>query len=119
MTETPEPAIKPTGETERNRDETRHEGPSRLVKASAWTGIVAGVVLSLAVIFFSGFFVGWSSGSQYGWQRGHEAGMDHGGSMMTKMMAPGATMEPGAPKCCKDMPASPEPSTSLPDPHHR
>jgi hypothetical protein len=34
-----------------------------------WVGIVVGVVFEVAVIFFSGFFLGWSSGSRYGWHR--------------------------------------------------
>ncbi len=40
--------------------------PNRLKQALAWVGIVAGVVFVVAVIFFSGFFLSWSSGGHRG-----------------------------------------------------
>jgi hypothetical protein len=36
----------------------RYDGPSLLSQVLAWVGIVAGVVFIVAVIFFSGFFLG-------------------------------------------------------------
>ena len=41
---------------------------------TAWVVIVAGVVFVVAVIFFSGLFLGWSSGAHYGWHRGYYGG---------------------------------------------
>src|SRR6187200_1470076 len=45
---------------------------SRLTAVAAWVGIVAGVVFIVAVIFFSGFFLGaHSGGGHVGWGHGH------------------------------------------------
>lgn len=115
MTETPESTNEPQHESGLVRNDDRHEEPSRLVQVSAWTGIVAGVVVSIAAIFFSGFFLGWSSGSHYGWHRGHDAGMDHSCSMMGQGgMMPGGTMGPGRPMGPQQPPTSTAPSTPRP-----
>jgi hypothetical protein len=45
------------------RDEPRH---SKLTAVAAWVGIVAGVVFTVAVIFFSGFILGAHSGGHHG-----------------------------------------------------
>ncbi len=45
------------------RDEPRH---SKLTAVAAWVGIVAGVVFTVAVIFFSGFILGAHSGGHRG-----------------------------------------------------
>lgn len=42
-----------------------------LNRALAWVGIVAGAVFVVAVVFFSGFFLNWSSGGQ---GNGHHMG---------------------------------------------
>ena len=76
MSETNEPATTPTSTTEppataaAGRDVTEHRRPSRLFQALAWTGITAGAVFIVAVVFFSGFFIGKHSGPGYGHLRG-------------------------------------------------
>lgn len=71
----------------------------RLRHALAWVGIVTGVVITVAVIFFSGFGLGRASGGHYGWHRGFQSGqmgpadcpmMRNGG-----MKGPGGMMGPG------------------------
>lgn len=62
---------------------------SRLNKAAAWVGIVAGVVFIVAVIFGSGFIVGKHSGNN-GW-RGHDRGHE-------MMQRPGPAMFPMGPR---------------------
>jgi len=45
---------------------------NRLTAAAAWVGIVAGLVFIVAVVFFSGFFLGAHSGGGHGgWGHGH------------------------------------------------
>lgn len=78
MAETSESALEPTT-------------ASRLGQVAAWVVIVAGVVFVVAVIFFSGLFLGWSSGSHYGWHRGYYGG--HTGTC--PMMGPDGMMGPG------------------------
>jgi len=56
MTQTPESGAEPTTVTEQPRHD-RSDGPSRLSQLLAWTGIIAGVVFVVAVIFFSGLFL--------------------------------------------------------------
>lgn len=97
MTEIPSSSVEPTAEAKRARDDDRTKETSRVVHVAAWTGIVAGVVLSVAAIFFSGFFLGWSSGSHYGWHRGHDAGMDHSCSMNGQMKGSGGMVGPEGP----------------------
>lgn len=108
MTDTPESAITPTVDTERARYDDRHTQPSRTVHVAAWIGIVAGAAVFIAVVFFSGVFLGWSSGSHYGWHRGHDAGMDDSCSMMGAMMRPGGPIGP------QPMPTPTAPSTPRP-----
>ena len=85
-------------EPPRYRDD-RYDRPNRLNQILAWVGIVAGVVFIVAVIFFSGFFIGRNS---YGNFRGgyHQPGMmgpsQSGpyGQMWPGMMGPGGMMGP-------------------------
>lgn len=79
----------------------RYDGHTRLGQVLAWTGIIAGVVFVVAVIFFSGLFLGWSSGAHYGWHRGDYGGrngtcpmMGSGGMMGPGGMGPSGTMGP-------------------------
>lgn len=88
MTESPSSSVGPTTADHAHFEE-RLTQPSRVVQFAAWIGIIAGTVLSVAVIFFSGFFLGWSTGSHYGWHRGHDAGMDHSCSMTGQMKESG------------------------------
>jgi hypothetical protein len=58
---------------------------------AAWVGIVAGVIFIVAVVFFSGFFLGaHSGGGHVGWGHGHR----HHGSMMHRGGPPMFPMGP-------------------------
>ena len=64
---------------------------NRLTAVAAWVGIVAGVVFIVAVVFFSGFFLGAHSGGGHGgWGHGHR----HHGSMMHRGGPPMFPMGP-------------------------
>jgi hypothetical protein len=70
-------------------------GHSRLTAAAAWVGIVSGVVFIVAVIFFSGFFLGAHSGGR-GWHHGdgdREFGIIHKGPPMFPMGPPRGEFE--------------------------
>ncbi|PJE03248.1 MAG: hypothetical protein CK429_33470 [Mycobacterium sp.] len=59
MTGTPEtPGDATAPAVDRGADAASWERPSRLGRAAAAVGIVAGVVLIVGVVFFSGFFLG-------------------------------------------------------------
>jgi hypothetical protein len=68
-TSTPPPAAPPPAPAEPRRH-------SRLTAVAAWVGIVAGVVFSVAVIFFSGFVLGAHAGG--GHRGGGHGDRDHG-----------------------------------------
>ncbi|MCV7310268.1 hypothetical protein [Mycobacterium paraffinicum] len=68
----------------------------------ALVGIAAGVVFIVAVIFFSGFFLGRASDGTYGGHGVSNGGRDatcpmmgSGGGMGPGMMGPGGSMAPG------------------------
>ena len=88
MTQTPESRAEPTTVAGSGNDD-RNSAPSRLAQVTAWVIIVAGVVFVVAVIFFSGFFLGRSSDGHHGWHRGYYGGRDG----TCTMMGPGM-MEP-------------------------
>ncbi len=99
MTETPESRTEPTAvATEQGRGELSpgSDRPNRLAQSAAWVGIVAGVVFIVAVVFFSGFFVGRQYGSGYRDGRGmyYPGGMMGPGSSGPGMMAPGQQLSP-------------------------
>lgn len=73
-------------------DDRRNRAGSILV----WVGIVAGVVFIVAVIFFSGFFIGRNSSADF---RGgyHQPGMMGPSHMGPGMMGPGGMMGPYGP----------------------
>jgi hypothetical protein len=102
MTQTPE-SRESTTVAGQPRYDNRYDAPSRLSQALAWVGIIAGVVFVVAVIFFSGLFLGWSSSGQNGWHRGYHGG----GSGACPMMAPGGMM--GPPSSTTTPPATPRP----------
>ncbi len=58
--------------------------PNRLYQVAAWVGIAAGTVFIVAVIFFSGFFLGRHSGGH-----GHFGGHGGPGMMMDRPWGPG------------------------------
>ena len=98
MSETPEHPTRPTSVA--TVDDRR---PSKLVVIALWVAIVAGVVFTVAVIFFSGFALGRHAGGggfhhkQFG--HGHENGMifHRQGPPMGPMgpMGPGPWQGPG------------------------
>ena len=88
MTETPESNAEPTTATGQPRYDNPYDRPSRLGQVAAWVVIVAGVVFVVAVIFFSGFFLGRSSDGHHGWHRGYYGGRD----CTYPMMGPGGMM---------------------------
>lgn len=67
--------------------------PSRLGQVAAWVVIVAGVVFVVAVIFFSGLLLGWSSSAHHGW---HQGGAGTCPMMNTRGMAKPGDMGPRA-----------------------
>lgn len=101
----------------------------RLHRTLAWVGIVAGVVFTVAVIFFSGLALGRTSGGHHGWQRGYQGGqMTPGGCPMMGggMTGPGGGMgmmapEDKAPEMMRpgQPPAAPSPSPTVQPPSQR
>jgi hypothetical protein len=110
---------------------------SRLTAVLLWVGIAAGVVFIVAVLFFSGFFLG----RQTRWHRGYDDNrtgpsgtcpmMGTGGQMPMGpggMMAPGGGMGPGGMTPGGSAPGGMTPGESAPgemspggastDPHH-
>ena len=94
-------------EPPRYRD-NRYERPDRLNQILAWVGIVAGVVFIVAVIFFSGFFIGTNA---YGNFRGgyHQPGM-----MGPSQTGPYGQMRPGMMGPYGQGPGQQPPTTSAP-----
>lgn len=122
MTDAPESKTEMATATGQPSRDERYERPSRLGQAVAWVGIVAGVVFVVAVIFFSGVLLGWSSYGHYGWHRGgwgdgtgDRAGtcpmMNTGGMMKPGEMGP---MGPMAPMGPSQSPATSVPTTPRP-----
>lgn len=69
----------------------------RLYEVLAWVGIVAGILFIVAVVFFSGFFVG-RAADGYGWHRGSQSSQMKPGAGMgggCPMMQGGGMMGPG------------------------
>lgn len=102
--------------------DARSDRPSRLGQAAAWVGIIAGVVFIVAVILFSGFFLGLSSGGPYSWHRGSNVGRDVSCPMMGSggMMGPGGGMMgpggmgPGGPTGPQQTPSTTAPTMPRP-----
>ena len=68
-------------------------GPAGLNRALAWVGITAGSVFIVAVIFFSGFLLSWTTGRHWAGHHMGSASMsccDHMG--MDHHMGPGGHM---------------------------
>lgn len=98
MTESPARTTESTVTTEPIRHRDPDHRDHRLHRTLAWVGIVAGVVFTVAVIFFSGLALGRASGGYHGWHRGYQGGqmgpggcpmMGNGGMMGPGMMGPG------------------------------
>ena len=119
------PPPPPVGRAERD-----DRGPSRVLQVLAWVGIVAGVVFIVAVVFFSGFFLGRHAGSpgysHFGGHHGrgvhvfHRGGQPPMGPMArwpgapTMPMSPMGPMGPGAPGTPPSTTTAPAPSTPHP-----
>jgi len=135
MTESSESRTESTDATPEPRHGDQYDRPSRLNQALAWLGIVVGVVFLVAVIFFSGVFVGARTG--WGWDRDDYDGkcsrwcqagpggmtapgqMGSSGMMAPGMMAPGmmgpGQMGPGGPMGTgQQSPTTTVPTTSRP-----
>ena len=101
--ESPSTANEPAVTTVPSRYRDTDHRDRRLQRTLAWVGIVAGVVFTVAVIFFSGLAVGRSSGGYHGWHRGYQSGQMGpgggcpmmGGGMMGPGMMGGGKMGPG------------------------
>lgn len=107
MTETPESRSEATTVAGQPPAD-RYERPTRLGQVLAWVGIIAGVVFIVAVIFFSGLFLGWSAGHRHhGWHPGYYGSQMQPGRQMSScpMMGPGGMMSPST---------QPSPTTSAP-----
>jgi hypothetical protein len=94
-------------------------GPNRVLQVLAWVGIVAGVVFVVAVVFFSGFFLGRHAGSpgygHFGSHHGRGIHVFHrGGPQPMGPMArwPGGPMSPMSP----GSPSTPPSTTTAPAP---
>lgn len=87
---TPPPAPQPPS-TPMGPPPVRAGHPSRLTRAAAWVGIVAGSLFIVVVIFGSGFFLGTQVGDDGG-PRGHH----RGGPEL--LMRPGPGMPPMGPR---------------------
>jgi hypothetical protein len=94
-------------------------GPNRVLQVLAWVGIVAGVVFVVAVVFFSGFFLGRHAGTpgygHFGSHHGRGIHVFHrGGPQPMGPMArwPGGPMSPMSP----GSPSTPPSTTTAPAP---
>ena len=102
--------------TETPESPTESIRPSRLSQAAAVVGIVAGVVFIVAVVFYSGFFLG--SRSAHPSSEPQVMHCDMGGPGMGGM-GPGGGMGPMGPKGPSQPPSTtsaPPPTSSTPGP---
>ena len=114
---TPDPPPPPPADRDR---------PGRLYQGLAWVGITAGVVFIVAVVFFSGFFLGKHSGSGHAKLgfKGREVHMIHRGGpppmgppgAFGPWAGPGAPMGPGGPGAPGGPGTPPSPTTTTPRP---
>ncbi|MEY8014212.1 hypothetical protein [Mycobacterium servetii] len=115
MAESPQPSVPGTAPAAESPRYDAPSGPSRLSQALMWVGIVAGILFVVAVVFFSGFFLGWSSGGHYGSHRDGWVRMGPGapGGMMGPggPMSPGGMMGPGGLSGPPTSPATPTPTS--------
>lgn len=109
MTEPPASRTEPESGTSRvveppgrGYHDDRYDRPNRLNQVLVWVGIVAGVVFIVALVFFSGFWIGRATGHHYGWH-GYSQGQMAPGQMTPgqssgmncpAMMGPGGMMGP-------------------------
>ncbi|MBV8930522.1 MAG: hypothetical protein JO152_15480 [Mycobacteriaceae bacterium] len=120
MSETPEHPTTPTPAATATAPPPRpvDDRPSRLVLIALWVAIVAGVVFTVAVIFFSGFALGRHSGGGFhheGGGRGHEHSMSFHrpiAPMGPWQQSPGYGPGGGGPGGATTTPAVPSPSAT-------
>lgn len=97
-------------------------GPSRLVQVLAWVGIVTGVVFIVAVVFFSGFFLGRHAGApgyaHFGGHHGRGIHVFHHSGPPPIGRWPGGPMMPMSPSPGSPSTPPPSPTTApAPTPH--
>jgi hypothetical protein len=85
MTDTPESPTERTAVVEERRT---------VNQVLAWMGIAAGAVFIVAVVFFSGFFIGRST-DDFGGNHGYHHGTPGPGMMGPSMMGPQGPSGPG------------------------
>ena len=95
-------------------------GPNRVLQVLAWVGIVAGVVFVVAVVFFSGFFLGRHAGTpgygHFGSHHGrgihvfHRGGPQPMGPMARWRGGPMSPMSPGSPSTPPSTTTAPAPA---------
>ena len=71
----------------------RYDGPNQVHSLLPWVGIVTGVVFIVAVVFFSGFFIGRSSSGHF--DNYDRDGAEHPGMMLPGQTGPYGPMGPG------------------------
>jgi len=95
-----------------------YDRSDRLNQTLMWVGIVAGVVFIVAVVFFSGFFIGRSAHGNFrsGYQHGMMGPSQTGpyGQMGPGMMGPGGMMGPYGPGPGQQTPTTTVPTTPRP-----
>ena len=104
------------------RSDPNDRGPSRVLQVLAWVGIVAGVVFIVAVVFFSGFFLGRHAGtpgySHFGSHHGRGIHFFHHGGPGPMARWPGGPMGPMGPMSPSSPGVPPSPTTPpAPTPH--
>jgi len=105
------PGVAPTADSLQH-----HARPSQLSQALIWVGIVAGILFVVAVIFFSGYFLGWNSREPDGPDRAGWTGQIGPGSQMGpgRMMGPGGPTGPGGMMGPGGMPSMSPPTAPRP-----
>ena len=98
MVESSEPPVAATGEgvsAAPSPSQRQHESPDRLTRSLMWVGIIAGVLFILAVVVFSGLFIGATAGYHRGWHHGDGFHASQGDSVGgCPMMGPDGMMGP-------------------------
>jgi hypothetical protein len=99
--------------------ETPRREPGRLYQVVAWVGIVAGVVFIVAVVFFSGFFLGRHMGpahGHFGPHHGRGVHFFHHGWKPHPNMGPnmGPQFGPPSSPAAPSAPTSPSAPTAVP-----
>ena len=125
MTESRQAEESAAGSTPRSDEQPpQYNRPNQMNSILAWVGIVTGVVFVVAVVFFSGFFIGRNSSSNLRVNRDRDGGVYPGmmypgqvgpyGPMGPGMMGPGGTWGPYGPWTPGQSPTTTTPATPRP-----